>query len=144
MIARLQQQYESSSASSVLLCSLCFNKALDLSYKPGDNMSDHLRKLNGLVNQIRSAGDITIDKLHVVLMLRSIPQNDDWHATVTNLKAYNEDNLTKEKVARVLIERATELSKSKLFAQGYLPVKHLLSAHHNHPSNAINVSRREI
>jgi hypothetical protein len=36
MIARLQQQYESSSASSVLLH---FNKALDLSYKPGDNMS---------------------------------------------------------------------------------------------------------
>jgi hypothetical protein len=46
--------YESSSTSSVLLH---FNKALDLSYKPGDNMSDHLGKLNGLVNQIRSAGD---------------------------------------------------------------------------------------
>jgi hypothetical protein len=47
MITRLQQQYESSSASSVLLR---FNKALDLSYKPGENMSDHLGKLNGLVN----------------------------------------------------------------------------------------------
>jgi hypothetical protein len=110
MIARLQQQYESSSASSVLLC---FNKALDLSYKPGENMSDHLGKLNGLVNQIRSAGDITIDKLHVVLMLRSIPCTEDWNATITNLKAYNEAELTKEKVARVLTERATELSKSK-------------------------------
>jgi hypothetical protein len=119
MIARLQQQYESSSASSVLLH---FNKALDLSYKPGDNMSDHLGKLNGLVNQIRSARDITINKLHVVLMLRSLPQNDDWHATVTNLKAYNEDDvdLTKEKVARVLTERAMELSKSKIVCPGVL------------------------
>jgi hypothetical protein len=80
MIARLQQQYESSSASSVLLR---FNKALDLSYKPGENMLDHLGKLNGLVNQIRSAGDITIDKLHVVLMLRSIPCTKDWNATIT-------------------------------------------------------------
>jgi hypothetical protein len=61
-------------------------------YKPGENMSDHLGKLNGLVNQIRSAGDITIDKLHVVLMLQSIPQNEDWNATVTNLEAYNEDS----------------------------------------------------
>jgi hypothetical protein len=110
MIARLQQQYESSSTSSVLLR---FNKALDLSYKPGENMSDHLGKLNGLVNQIRSAGDITIDKLHVVLMLRSIPCTEDWNATITNLKAYNEVELTKEKVTRVLTERATELSKSK-------------------------------
>jgi hypothetical protein len=115
MIARLQQQYESSSASSVLLR---FNKALDLSYKPGDNMSDHLGKLNGLVNQIRSAGDINIDKLHVVLMLRSIPCTEDWHATVTNLKAYNEAELTKEKVARVLTERATELTKSKIDRPG--------------------------
>jgi hypothetical protein len=141
MIARLQQQYKSSSASSVLLR---FNKALDLSYKPGDNMSDHLGKLNGLINQIRSTGDITIDKLHVVLMLRSIPQNDDWHATVTNLKAYNEDNLTKEKVAQVLTEGQWSYQNRKLFSQGYLPVKHLLSAHHNHPSNAIDASRRDI
>jgi hypothetical protein len=144
MIARLQQQYESSSALFVLLR---FNKALDLSYKPNDNMSDHLRKLNGLVNQIRSAGDINIDKLHVVLMLRSIPCTEDWHATVTNLKAYNEAELTKEKVARVLIERAMELSKSKIDRPGAvanLPVKYLLSAHHDHPSNVINASRRDI
>jgi hypothetical protein len=92
---------------------LHFNKALDLSYKPGDNMLDHLGKLNGLVNQIRSAGDITIDKLQVVLMLPSIPCTEDWNATVTNLKAYNKANLTKENVARMLTERATEQSKSK-------------------------------
>jgi hypothetical protein len=33
---------------------------------------------------------------------------------VTNLKVHNEDNLTKEKVAQVLTERAMELSKLKI------------------------------
>jgi hypothetical protein len=46
-------------------------------------------------------------------MLRSIPCTKDWNATINNLKAYNEAKLTKEKVAWVLTERATELSKSK-------------------------------
>jgi hypothetical protein len=63
MVGRSTAQYESSSASSVLFR---FNKALDLSYQEGRNMSDHLGKLNSLVNQIKSAGDITIDKLHVL------------------------------------------------------------------------------
>jgi hypothetical protein len=34
-------------------------------------------------------------------MLRFIPQNEDWNATITNLKAHNEDDLTKEKVQRL-------------------------------------------
>ena len=106
MIARLREQYESSSAASVLFQ---FNKALDISYKDGAEMSDHLGELNTLVNQIRQAGDINIDKLHVVLMLRSIPKNDNWQAVITNLKAQPEDMLTKEKVAKVLTERALEL-----------------------------------
>jgi hypothetical protein len=107
MVGRLTAQYESSSASSVLFR---FNKALDLSYQEGENMSDHLGKLNSLVNQIKSAGDITIDKLHVVLMLRSIPESQNWKAVIENLKAQDEGELTKEKVARILTERAAELS----------------------------------
>ena len=106
MLKRLQQQYESSSASSILHR---FNKALDLKYSDKGKMSDHLGELNSIVNQIRQAGDITIDKLHVVLMLRSIPHDDDWKAVIANLKAMNEEDLTKEKVARVLVERATEI-----------------------------------
>ena len=108
MVRRLQAQYESSSASSILFR---FNKALDLTYKEGTKMADHLGELNSLVNQIRAAGDITIDKLHVILMLRSIPQSEQWRAVVTNLKAQDEEDLTKEKVARVLTERALELGE---------------------------------
>jgi hypothetical protein len=47
-------------------------------------------------------------------MLQSIPQKEDWNALVTNLKAHNEDDLTKEKVAQVLTESAKELSKLKI------------------------------
>jgi hypothetical protein len=65
MVERLLAQYDSSSASSVLFK---FNKALDLVYQEGSNMSDHLGNLNSIVNQIKSAGDITIENLHVVLM----------------------------------------------------------------------------
>ena len=107
MIARLTAQYESNSASSVLFK---FNKALDLSYQEGGSMSDHLGKLNSIINQIKSAGDITIDKLHVVLMLRSVPETSNWKAIIENLKAQDEGELTKDKVARVLMEQAAELA----------------------------------
>jgi hypothetical protein len=46
-------------------------------------------------------------------MLRSIPQNDRWNSVVTNIKAINEKELNKEKVARMLTERSMEL-KAKL------------------------------
>jgi hypothetical protein len=107
MVKRMMAQYDSSSASSVLFK---FNKAPDLSYQEGSNMSDHLGKLNSLINQIKSAGDITIENLHVVLMLRSIPETSNWKAVIENLKAQDEADLTKEKVARVLTERAAELA----------------------------------
>jgi hypothetical protein len=106
MVERLLAQYDSSSASSVLFK---FNKALDLSYQEGSNMSDHLGKLNSITNQIKSAGDITIENLHVVLRLRSIPETSNWKAVIENLKSQDEADLTKEKVARVLMERAAEL-----------------------------------
>ena len=42
-------------------------------------------------------------------MLRSIPQTVEWRAVIENLKAQDEGSLTKERVARVLTERAMEL-----------------------------------
>jgi hypothetical protein len=106
MVQRLKSQYHSSSAASIVFK---LDQALDLNYDEDTKMSDHLGKLNALVNQIQSSGDLTIDKLHVVLMLRSIPQNDRWNGVVTNLKAIDEKELTKEKVACVLTERSMEL-----------------------------------
>jgi hypothetical protein len=110
MVQRLKSQYHSSSAASIVFK---LDQALDLNYYEDTKMSDHLGKLNALVNQIQTSGDLMIDKLHVVLMLRSIPQNDRWNGVVTNLKAKDEKELTKEKVARMLTERTMEL-KAKL------------------------------
>jgi hypothetical protein len=47
-------------------------------------------------------------------MLRSIPQNKDWSATIANLKGHNKNDLSKEKVAWVFTERATEFSKKRM------------------------------
>jgi hypothetical protein len=76
MVQRLQSQYHSSSGASIVFK---LDQALDLNYDEDTKMSNHLGKLNALVNQIQSSGDLTIDKLHVVLMLRSIPQNEYCH-----------------------------------------------------------------
>jgi hypothetical protein len=110
MVQCLKSQYHSSSATSIVFK---LDQALDLNYDEDTEMSNHLGKLNALINQIQSSGDRMIDKLHVVLMLRSIPQNDRWNGVVTNLNAIDEKELTKEKVACVLTEWSME-SKAKL------------------------------
>jgi hypothetical protein len=114
MAKKLLTQYDSSSASSMLFK---FNKALDLTYQEGSNMSDHLGKLNSIVNQIKSTGDITIENLHMVLMLWSISETPNWKAVIENLKAQDEADLTKEKMARVLMERAAELTMKQVNEQ---------------------------
>jgi hypothetical protein len=105
MVQHLQSQYHSSSASSTVFK---LNQALDLNYDEDTKMSDHLGKLNALVNQIQSSGDLTINKLHVVLMLISVPRNDRWNRVIVNLKAMDEKELTKERVASMLMEQSME------------------------------------
>jgi hypothetical protein len=50
-------------------------------------------------------------------MLRSIPETSNWKAVIENLKAQDEADLTKEKVARVLTERAAELATKQVKEQ---------------------------
>jgi hypothetical protein len=50
-------------------------------------------------------------------MLRSIPETSNWKAVIENLKAQDEADLTKEKVARVLTERAAELATKQINGQ---------------------------
>jgi hypothetical protein len=84
MVWHLQSQYQSSSAASIVFK---LDQALDLDYNEDNQMSDHLGKLNALVNQIWLSEDLTINKLHVILMLKSLPQNNRWNRVITNLKA---------------------------------------------------------
>jgi hypothetical protein len=111
MVQHLQSQYYISLAASIVFK---LDQALDLNYDEDTEMSNQLGKLNALLNQIQSSGDLTIEKLHVAHMIRSIPQNDRWNRVITNLKAIDEKELTKEKVACVLTEQSMELkAKSK-------------------------------
>jgi hypothetical protein len=81
--------YNPSIRAAWLLASIVFklDQALDLDYNEDNKMSDHLGKLNALINQIWLSEDLTINKLHVVLMLKSLPQNIRWNRVITNLKA---------------------------------------------------------
>jgi hypothetical protein len=47
-------------------------------------------------------------------MLRYIPETSNWKAVIENLKAQDEADLMKEKVARGLTERAAELATKQV------------------------------
>jgi hypothetical protein len=115
MFEALTNQYESNTmASSVSR----LDRLLDSLYKEGSDISSHIGNISALITQIREAGGLDMDKLHVVVLLRSMPKTSDWSTTVTALKMMDEGTLTKEKVARVLTERARDLKESKKKVNG--------------------------
>ena len=75
--------------------SFCLSKSLDLRYSDGSKMADTVTTC--------------INKLHVILMIRSIPQNEDCKAVMENLR-----DLMKDKVAQIVIEWAMELEYTKI------------------------------
>ena len=101
MIDVLKGHYESQSAMSLLGK---MDQLLDLTYKPGSNMAAHLGMISHLTNQIYEAGGLTKDKSQMVIMLRSMPNTEDWRSAIGALKAQSEKELTKENVATVLTE----------------------------------------
>jgi hypothetical protein len=60
-------------------------------------------------------------------MLRSIPETSNWKAVIKILKAQDEADLTKEKVARVVMERAVELAINRSNKQTSELTNHPLS-----------------
>ena len=113
MVERLKSQYQSTSAASALSR---LDKLLDLEFKTGQEISSHIGAVNGIINQIREAGGLDLDKLQVVVLLRSMPKTAEWAATISALKAQEESHLTIEKVARTLTEVATD---SRSQSEGY-------------------------
>jgi hypothetical protein len=110
MFSILENQFESiTMASSVTR----LDRLLDLEYKGDVDIAVHLGRINTLINQIRDAGGLELDKLHLVIILRSLPKNADWSTLVTTLKTQEADSLTKEKVNRLITERASELNDGK-------------------------------
>ncbi|KAJ3096444.1 hypothetical protein HDU96_000765, partial [Phlyctochytrium bullatum] len=75
MVNPLKEQFELTSiASRVEL----LDQVLDLMYEPGEQIATHIGKAGALINMIKEAGGLDINQLHVVVLLRSMPQTTEW------------------------------------------------------------------
>ena len=110
MVQRLVNQYQSTSAASVISR---LDKLLDIRYKAGSDMSAHIGAVNSLINQIKRAGGLDLDKLHMVVLLRSMPVTDNWNVIVTSLKSRDEKDLTKEVIIKAFTEQADENGRDR-------------------------------
>lgn len=110
MFQTLNTQYQSTSTASSIAR---LDALLDMEYKTGSDISSHIGRINSTIAQLKDGGQLDIDKLHVVILLRSMPKSKEWDSTITALKMIEEGSLTKEKVARSLTEKARELSMEK-------------------------------
>jgi len=109
ILSKLKEHYQSESASSVLVR---FDKLLDLRYDSSKSLISHVAEINSQILQLKDSGNFDWDKLHILILLRSMPKNQDWSSTITSLKV-QEKELSKEKVIRILQDTETELN-SKL------------------------------
>lgn len=113
MFRRLKSQYQSDSAASLLGR---LDRLLDIEYKPGTEISSHIGAINTAINQLRKSGSLDWDKLHVIVLLRSLPKTGEWNTIAATLKAQNESDLTKEKVIRTISEASDEIARGKLIS----------------------------
>lgn len=107
MFATLNIQYQSISMASSIAR---LDALLDMEYKSGSDISAHIA-------QLRKGGQLDMDKLHVVILLQTMPKLKEWESTITALKMIEEGILTKKKTARTLTEKARELSLEKTSAE---------------------------
>ena len=106
----MESQYSSQSAASNLLR---LEQLLDTAYKEGTEIGSHLGKINGLISSLRDAGGFDIEKLHLVVVLRSMPKTESWGAVIQSLKAQDSDKLTVQKVNSAITQHAHELEMTK-------------------------------
>jgi hypothetical protein len=112
MIKTLKNHYEAKSAMSLLSK---VDQLLDLKYKAGSGIAAHIGLVIHLANQIQSAGGLDLEKMIMVILLRSMPSTDEWRMTVGALKALSEERLTKDKVITVLTEADHSQDSGKKF-----------------------------
>ena len=103
----LESQFESHSAASALAR---IDSLFNIKYT-GNEISQHLGEVNQMISLIRASRGLDIDKLHVVVLLRSFPRDQDWNTVIESLKTTDEGSLTIEKVHRAVTDRAQELSR---------------------------------
>lgn len=110
MLKKLKAHYQSESAASVLGK---FDKLLDLQFDNTKSIISHVAEINSQISQLKESGKFDWEKLHIIILLRSMPKNNDWSTVVTSLKVQEKD-LSKEKIIRILQDTEFDLkAKSK-------------------------------
>ena len=106
MMMRLHRQFLSDSAASSLSR---LDRLLDVKYEAGMDMSIHIGKVNSIITEIKANGGLDLEKLHAVIMLRSVRDaGPAFVSVVAALKAQEEGTLTTEKINRQLTETARD------------------------------------
>ncbi|KAJ3088631.1 hypothetical protein HDU96_004046, partial [Phlyctochytrium bullatum] len=54
-------------------------------YEPGEEIATHIGKVGALINMMKKAGGLDIDKLHVLLLMWSMPRTTEWGAVILAL-----------------------------------------------------------
>ena len=106
MMMRLHRQFLSDSAASSLSR---LDRLLDVKYEAGMDMSILIGKVNSIITEIKANGGLDLEKLHAVIMLRSVRDaGPAFVSVVAALKAQEEGTLTTEKINRQLTETARD------------------------------------
>ncbi|TPX40772.1 DNA-directed DNA polymerase, partial [Chytriomyces confervae] len=105
MVEKLKSIYSSSStASSVFRLS----RALDRKISSGEPIAKILGEINADIQAIEQAGGIDMDKLHVILLLRTFATDPTYKGVVESMKVLEEQALTKDKITHLLSEKFLE------------------------------------
>lgn len=87
-------------------------KLFDTRYKTGDDMGKHLAFMHSTANSIQQSGKFSIEYMLVIGIMMSLPQDQDWHATLEMLKGVDQTDLSLQKLKIRLMERANELKRA--------------------------------
>ena len=106
MIVRLHRQFLSNSAASSLSR---LDRLLDMKYDASLDMSAHIGRVNSVITEIKANGGLDLERLHAVIMLRSVRDaGPAFTSVVAALKAQEEETLTIDRINRQLTETARD------------------------------------
>ena len=110
MREKLESQFSANTAASSLLR---LEQLLDATYSDDVEIGTHLSKINGLVARLKDNGGFDIDKLHLVIILRSMPKTDAWAPMIQALKTQKADSLTVNHVTAAITQHAHEMTVAR-------------------------------
>lgn len=85
------------------------SRLLDTKISKGASMSDHLRKMNEILSQLRAIGAPIDDSFAVSVIMRSV--SDEYQVLVASMEAWTDERLTLANVSGKLIEEWERLKE---------------------------------